>query len=240
MEPLMNARLNIVLVHGAWADGSSWSAVIQRLQADGYNVTAPQFPESSLAADVARLRQVLARQDGPTLVAGHSYGGQIITALGTDAPNVVGLVYIAGFGLDEGESIGALLAQGPFGPALAHLDIDQQSFAWIPEDDFVNHFAADVDPVKARVMYAVQQPLHWSTLEDVMGVPAWKSQPSWFLIADGDQAIPPEAQRQFAARMGATTIEVSTNHVAMVSHPDEVLNIITTAAEAVQEGQLNA
>jgi pimeloyl-ACP methyl ester carboxylesterase len=236
----MNARLNIVLVHGAWADGSSWSAVIQRLQADGYNVTAPQFPESSLAADVARLRQVLARQDGPTLVAGHSYGGQIITALSTDAPNVVGLVYIAGFGLDEGESIGALLAQGPFGPALAHLDIDQQSFAWIPEDDFVNHFAADVDPVKARVMYAVQQPLHWSTLEDVMGVPAWKSQPSWFLIADGDQAIPPEAQRQFAARMGATTIEVSTNHVAMVSHPDEVLNIITTAAEAVQERQLSA
>jgi pimeloyl-ACP methyl ester carboxylesterase len=236
----MNARLNIVLVHGAWADGSSWSAVIQRLQADGYNVAAPQFPESSLAADVARLRQVLARQDGPTLVAGHSYGGQIITALGTDAPNVVGLVYIAGFGLDEGESIGALLAQGPFGPALAHLDIDQQSFAWIPEDDFVNHFAADVDPVKARVMYAVQQPLHWSTLEDVMGVPAWKSQPSWFLIADGDQAIPPEAQRQFAARMGAATIEVSTNHVAMVSHPDEVLNIITTAAEAVQERQLSA
>jgi pimeloyl-ACP methyl ester carboxylesterase len=236
----MNARPNIVLVHGAWADGSSWSAVIQRLQADGYNVTAPQFPESSLAADVARLRQVLARQDGPTLVAGHSYGGQIITALGTDAPNVVGLVYIAGFGLDEGESIGGLLAQGPYGPALAHLDIDQQSFAWVPEDDFVNHFAADVDPVKARVMYAVQQPLHWSTLEDVMGVPAWKSLPSWFLVADGDQAIPPDAQRQFAGRMGATTIEVPTNHVAMVSHPDEVLNLITTAAEAVQDRQLSA
>jgi pimeloyl-ACP methyl ester carboxylesterase len=236
----MNARLNIVLVHGAWADGSSWSAVIERLQADGYSVTAPQFPESSLAADVARLRQVLARQDGPTLVAGHSYGGQIMTALGSDAPNVVGLVYIAGFGLDEGESIGALLAQGPFGPALAHLDIDQQSFAWLPEDDFVNHFAADVDPVKARVMYAVQQPLHWSTLEDVMGVPAWKALPSWFLIADGDQAIPPDAQRQFAARMRATTIEVPTNHVAMVSHPDEVLNIITTAAEAVQDRQLSS
>ena len=235
----MNDRPNIVLVHGAWADGSSWSAVIERLQADGYNVTAPQFPESSLAADVARLRQVLARQDGPTLVAGHSYGGQIMTALSTDAPNVVGLVYIAGFGLDEGESIGALLAQGPYGPALANLDIDQQSFAWIPEDDFINHFAADVDPVKARVMYAVQQPLHWSTLEDVMGVPAWKSLPSWFLVAEGDQAIPPDAQRQFAGRMGATTIEVPTNHVAMVSHPDEVLNFITTAAEAVQNNQLS-
>jgi pimeloyl-ACP methyl ester carboxylesterase len=227
-------RPNIVLVHGAWADGSSWSAVIERLQADGYKVTAPQFPESSLAADVARLREVLSRQDGPTVVAGHSYGGQIMTALGTDAPNVVGLVYIAGFGLDEGESIGALLEQGPVSPALTHLDIDQQSFAWIPEDDFVNHFAADVDPVKARVMFAVQQPLHWSALGDVMGVPAWKSLPSWFLIADGDQAIPPDAQRQFAARMGATTIEVPTNHVAMVSHPDEVLNFITTAVEAVQ------
>jgi pimeloyl-ACP methyl ester carboxylesterase len=227
-------RPNIVLVHGAWADGSSWSAVIERLQADGYKVTAPQFPESSLAADVARLREVLSRQDGPTVVAGHSYGGQIMTALGTDAPNVVGLVYIAGFGLDEGESIGALLEQAPVSPALAHLDIDQQSFAWIPEDDFVNHFAADVDPVKARVMFAVQQPLHVSTLGDVMGVPAWKSLPSWFLIADGDQAIPPDAQRQFAARMGATTIEVPTNHVAMVSHPDEVLNFITTAVEAVQ------
>jgi pimeloyl-ACP methyl ester carboxylesterase len=229
----MTAQPNIVLVHGAWADGSSWSAVIQHLQADGYHVTAPQFGLTRLADDVARLRQVLARQPGPTLVAGHSYGGQIITALGTDAPNVVGLVYVAGMGLDEGESIGALLEQGPFGPALAHLDVDPQGFAWIPEDDFVNHFAADVDPVKARVMCAVQQPLHWSALEEVMGVPAWKALPSWFLIADGDQAIPPEAQRQWAPRMGATTVEVATNHVAMVSHPDQVLQLIRTAAQAV-------
>jgi pimeloyl-ACP methyl ester carboxylesterase len=229
----MTAQPNIVLVHGAWADGSSWSAVIQRLQADGYSVTAPQFPMTALADDVARLRQVLTRQDGPTLVAGHSYGGQIITALGTDAPNVVGLVYIAAFGLDEGESIGALLEKAPAGPALAHLDVDPQGFAWVPEDDFVNHLAADVDPVKARVMCAVQQPLHWSSLGEVMGVPAWKSLPSWFLIADGDQAIPPDAQRVFAPRMGATTVEVSTNHVAMVSHPDDVLQIIRTAAEAV-------
>jgi len=224
----------IVLVHGAWADGSSWSAVVERLQADGYTVTAPQFPLNSLADNVARLREVLARQQGPTLVAGHSYGGQIITALGTDAPNVVGLVYIAGFGLDEGESIGALLQQGPPTPALAHLDVDKQGFAWLPEDDFVNHFAADVDPVKARVMYAVQQPLAGSALNEVMGVPAWKSHPTWFLVADGDQAIPPDAERQFAARMGATTVEVSTNHVAMVSHPDDVLRLIKTAAEAVQ------
>ncbi|MGB6581611.1 MAG: alpha/beta hydrolase [Streptosporangiaceae bacterium] len=231
----MNARPNVVLVHGAWADGSCWSAVIERLQADGYNVTAPQFPESSLAADVARLRQVLDRQDGPTIVAGHSYGGQIMTALGTDGPNVAGLVYIAAFGLDEGESIGGLLAQGgPPTPALAHLDIDKQGFAWVPEDDFVNHFAADVDPVKARVMFAVQQPLATSTFEDVMGVPAWKSHPSWFLVAADDQAIPPDAERQFAKRMGATTVEVPTGHVAMVSHPDEVAQLIETAAKTVQ------
>ncbi len=154
----MSTSPNIVLVHGAWADGSSWSAVIPRLQAEGYKVTAPQFPMTTLADNVARLRLVLSRQDGPTIVAGHSYGGQIMTALGTDAPNVVGLVYIAAFGLDEGESIGALLEQGPPTPALAHLDIDSEGFAWLPEDDFVDHFAADVDPAKAKVMYAVQQP----------------------------------------------------------------------------------
>src|SRR5262245_3740845 len=223
---------NIVLVHGAWADGSSWSAAIARLQAAGYRVTAPQFALTRLADDVARLRQVLARQDGPTVVAGHSYGGQIMTALGTDAPNVVGLVYIAAFGLDEGESIGALLQQGPPTPALAHLDIDSAGFAWLPEDDFVNHFAADVDPVTARVMFAVQQPLHTSSLTDVMGVPAWRSLPSWFLVADGDQAIPPDAERQFAARMGADTVEIASNHVAMVSHPDDALERIVTAASA--------
>jgi pimeloyl-ACP methyl ester carboxylesterase len=228
----MTALPNIVLVHGAWADGSSWSAVIEHLQADGYTVTAPQFPMTRLADDVARLRQVLARQNGPTIVAGHSYGGQIITALGTDTPNVVGLVYVAAFGLDEGESFSALLEQGPQGPALAHLDVDQHGFAWLPEYDFVHHFAADVDPVKAKVMFAVQQPLHWSALGEVMGVPAWKSLPTWFLIADGDQAIPPEAQRQFAPRMGATTVEVQTNHVAMVSHPDDVLQLIKSAAQA--------
>jgi pimeloyl-ACP methyl ester carboxylesterase len=229
----MTPRPNIVLVHGAWADGSCWSAVIERLLADGYNVTAPQFPESSLAADVARLRQVLARQDGPTVVTGHSYGGQIMTALGTDAPNVVGLVYIAAFGLDQGETIGGLLAQGPPTPALAHLDIDKEGFAWLPEDDFVNHFAGDVDPVKARVMYAVQQALAASTLEDVMGVPAWKSQPSWYLVAENDEAIPPDAERQFASRMGASTIEVPSGHVAMVSHPDAVTQLTETAAQAV-------
>ncbi len=229
----MSTSPNIVLVHGAWADGSSWSPVIERLQANGYNVTAPQFPETSLADDVARLRHVLSLQSGPTLVAGHSYGGQIMTALGTDAPNAVGLVYIAAFGLDEGESIGALLKQGPPTPALAHLDIDSQGLAWLPEDDFVNHFAADIDPVEAKALHAVQQPLAASTLGDVMGTPAWKSLPTWFLVADGDQAIPPDAERQFAKRMGATTVEIASNHLAMLSHPDDVVTLIETAAQAL-------
>jgi len=227
----VNTLPNIVLVHGAWADGSSWSAVIERLQADGYNVTAPQFPLTTLADNVARLREALDLQNGPTIVAGHSYGGQIMTALGTNAPNVVGLVYIAAFGLDEGESIGALLSQGPVTPALAHLSIDKQGFAWLSEDDFVNHFAADVDPVKAKVMYAVQQALAASALGDVMGLPAWKSLPTWYLVAADDQAIPPDAERQFAKRMGATTVEVPSSHVAMVSHPDDVVKLIETAAQ---------
>jgi pimeloyl-ACP methyl ester carboxylesterase len=174
---------NVVLVHGAWADGSCWSSVIERLQADGYHVTAPQFPMTTLDDDVARLRQVLAVQDGPAIVAGHSYGGQIMTALGTGAPNVAGLVYIAAFGIDEGESLGGLLARGPVTPALQHLITDEQGFTWLSEDDFVNHFAADVDPVRARVMYAVQQALAASSFGNVMGVPAWKSQPTWYLVA---------------------------------------------------------
>ena len=229
----MSKTPNIVLVHGAWADGSCWSAVIRALQAKDYTVTAPQFPETSLAADVARLRQVLRRQNGPTVVAGHSYGGQIMTALGTDAPNVAGLVYIAAFGLDEGESLGALLSQGPVTPALAHLFTDSRGFGWLSEDDFVNHFAGDVEPTRARVLYAVQQALASSAFTDVMGVPAWKSLPSWYLVAQNDEAIPPEAERLFASRMSATTIEVPSSHVAMLSHPQEVTDLIEKAAEAV-------
>ena len=229
----MNGRPKIVLIHGAWADGSCWSSVIERLQADGLEVRAPQFPMNSLADDVARLRQVLEFQDGPTIVVGHSYGGQIMTALGAEAPNVVGLVYIAAFALDEGESLGALLSQGPVTPALTHLFTDARGFAWLSEDDFVNHFAGDVDPTQAKVLYAVQQPLATSAFGDVMGAPAWKTLPSWYLVAQNDEALPPDAERQFAARMGATTVEIPSSHVAMVSHANEVADLIEKAANAV-------
>jgi pimeloyl-ACP methyl ester carboxylesterase len=224
----MHARSNIVLVHGAWADGSSWSSVIERLQADGYHVTAPQFRLTSVADDVARLRHVLALQGGPTVIAGHSYGGLVMSALGTNAPNVVGLVYIAAFALDEGESLGGLLAEGPPAPALAHQVVDEEGFVWLTEDDFVD--AGDTDPVKAKVLYAVQQPLAASALGDVMTVPAWKFLPSWYLVAQNDQALPPDAQRSFAKRMNATTIEVPSGHLAIVSHPTDVVRLIETAA----------
>jgi pimeloyl-ACP methyl ester carboxylesterase len=229
----MPASPNLVLVHGAWADGSCWSAVIERLQADGFTVTAPQFPMTALADDVERLRHVLRLQSGPTVVAGHSYGGQIMTALGTDAPNAIGLVYIAAFGLDEGESIGALLQAGPPPPALANLSIDDKGFAWLPQDDFVGHFAADVDPAQAKVMHAVQQPLHTNALGQEMSTPAWKSLPTWYMVAEHDEAIPPEAEMQFAQRMGATAVEVASSHVPMVSHPDAVVELIETAAASV-------
>jgi pimeloyl-ACP methyl ester carboxylesterase len=232
-EGTEDVKPNIILVHGAWADGSSWTPVIERLQAQGYNVIAPQFPLTGLADNVAKLQQVLARVEGPTIVAGHSYGGQIITAGAVDQPNVVGLVYIAAFGLDEGESIGALLAQGEPTPALAHLQFDAQGFGWLPQDDFVNHFAADVDPALSNVMWATQQPIHAVSLEDVMTVPAWKSLPSWYMVATNDEAIPPDAERLFAGRMGATTVEIESSHVPMASQPDAVVDLIVTAAESV-------
>jgi pimeloyl-ACP methyl ester carboxylesterase len=228
MEP-NKFRTNVVFIHGAWADGSSWSAVIEQLQAQGHKVMAPQFPLSSLGDDVARLRQVLALQDGPTVLVGHSYGGQIMTALGENAPNVVGLVYIAAFALDKGESLGGLLAQGPVTPALANRFVDDSGFVWLSDDDFVSHFAADVDPARARVLSAVQQPLAAGAFDEVMAVPAWQSLPSWYLVATDDEALPPDAERQFATRMGATVIEVPSGHLAMVSHPEDVTKLIESA-----------
>jgi pimeloyl-ACP methyl ester carboxylesterase len=229
----MSSGINptIVLVHGAFADGSSWSGVIQRLQAKGYNVIAPQFPLTSLQADVARLRQVLVTLSGPAIVAGHSYGGQVITALGSDPENIVGLVYIAAFGLEEGETVAGVGANYPVPPALARLRVDQQGFGWLPQDDFVRLFAADVDPIQANVMYAAQQPVSTSVFGDVMGIPAWKRLPSWYMVATSDQAISPDEERFFAKRMGATVAEVASSHVPMVSHPDDVANLIVKAAQ---------
>ena len=227
----MTEQPNVVFIHGAFADGSCWSAVVEDLQGKGYEVTAPQFPQTSLADDVARLRQALAWQSGPTIVVGHSYGGQVMTALGADTAKVAGLVYIAAFGLDEGETISGVNAGYSPPRALANLIVDGQGFGRVPEDDFVGHFAADIDPARAKVMHAAQQAVSMSVFEDTMGTPAWKSLPSWYLVATNDEAINPDAERMFAERMGAETVEVPSSHVAMVSHPDAVTQLVEAAAK---------
>jgi pimeloyl-ACP methyl ester carboxylesterase len=142
---------------------------------------------------------------------------------------------VAAFGLDDGESIGALLGQGEPTPALAHIRTDDQAFAWLPQDAFLAHFAPDVDPADASIMYAVQQPLAWSALDDVMGTPAWKNLPSWFAVAQHDEVIPPDAERLFAQRMGATVVELASSHVVMVSHAEETADLIETAVQDVTE-----
>lgn len=227
---------NVVLVHGAWADGSSWSGVVERLQAANYNVTAVQLPLSSLADDVASVRQVLNLQTGPTIVVGHSYGGVVIGELGTDAPNVVGLVFVAAFALDEGGSVQGLLANGA-PPSLESLRPDALGYLWFDPAGFVEFFAPDVDPIQARVMAAVQKPVNSVNFGTPAGVQAWTLLPSWYLVAADDQIIPPDAQRGMAAHIGATVVEVEASHVAMVSHPDEVVALIETAATAVSGGE---
>ncbi|MBZ0291080.1 MAG: alpha/beta hydrolase [Anaerolineae bacterium] len=230
----MSTLPNIVLVHGAFANGSGWSSVIEHLQAEGYNVIAPTFPLTSVEADVARLRQVLNSLTGPTLVVGHSYGGQVITQLGTDAPNVAGLIYVAAFALEEGETINGIYADAEEpAPALANLRVDEQGFAWLLEDDFLNYFASDVDSVQAQVMQASQQPPALILFDNVTGMPAWKSLPSWYLLTTNDDAILPQTQRFMAQRVGATVVEVDSSHVPMVSHPDGVVALIETAAQSI-------
>ena len=225
----MSDKPTIVLVHGAWTDSSSWTAVIESLQADGYMVAAPSFPGTSLAADVARLRQILRRQSGPVVLAGHCYGGQIMTALGSDSSQVTALVYVAAFGLNEGESLGTVLANAAPTAALAHLIVDEHDVAWIPEEDFLKYFAADLDPVNARVLCAVQQGLSMRSLDDVMGAPAWRSHRTWYLVATNDDAIPPDLEWMFARRMGAHTVEVASSHLVIISHPNEVVELIKAA-----------
>ena len=190
----------------------------------------------SLADDVARLRQVLSLHAGPTLAVGHSYGGQIMTALGEDTSNVVGLVYIAAFGLDQGESIGALLQAGPPTPALAHLNIDSRGFAWLPEEDYVGQFARRYRSRQSQGdVRRAAGPLRLDARRRD-GRPGLEALPTWYLVASEDQAIPPDAERAFAKRMGATTVEIASNHCAMVSHPGDVVSLIETAAQSVAAG----
>jgi pimeloyl-ACP methyl ester carboxylesterase len=220
---------NIVLVHGAFADGSSWSKVIKILQAKGYHVTAVQNPLTSFADDVAATNRALAQQTGPVILVGHSWGGVVITEAGVD-PKVVGLVYVAAFGPDAGEVVGDLGKPYPPPPALAAPIVDKDGFMTLPTDSVVKHFASDLPPGEARVVAATQGPVHVSAFATKVSNVAWKTKPSWFIVSRLDGAIPPDEERFFAKRMQATTTELNTSHVAMLSKPNEVAAVIMDAA----------
>lgn len=220
---------NIVLVHGAFADGSSFNKIIPILQAKGFNVTAVQHPMTTLADDVAAVKRALAVQDGPVILAAHSWGGVVITESGND-PKVAGLVYIAAFGPDVGESINALGKGQPPSPAIASLLVDKQGFGRLPTDAVLKHFVQDLPRAEGLVVAATQGPAHVGLFDAKLATAAWKTKPAWFIVAKRDQTIAPDAERFFAQRMKATTLELDSDHVAMLSKPNEVANVIMDAA----------
>ena len=220
---------NIVLVHGAFADGSSWAKVITILQAKGYHVTAVQNPLTSLADDVAATNRALAQQDGPVILVGHSWAGVVITEAGMD-PKVAGLVYVAAFGPDQGEAVGELGKAYPPPPALAAPIVDKQGFMSLPTDAVVKHFASDLPASEARVLAATQGPIALSAFGAHVSGVAWKTKPSWYIVSKLDSAIAPDEERFFAKRMKATTTELNTSHVPMLSQPKAVATVIMDAA----------
>jgi pimeloyl-ACP methyl ester carboxylesterase len=230
----MTNNINILLVHGAWADASSWSKVILLLRAKGYNVIAAQIPLTSLSDDIAVTRRMLADNKGPTILVGHSYGGAVITGAGTDSPDVKALVYITAFGLDEGESLASLAAQGPPSPGSQAVAPDQFGFLWINREKFHASFAADATDDEAAVMATVQRPLSVASFTDAETSVAWKTLPSWYLICTDDHMIPPPAQELMATRMKATVRKVASSHAPFISHPQDVVDIIVLAAESLK------
>jgi pimeloyl-ACP methyl ester carboxylesterase len=232
----------IVLVHGAFADASGWAGTITRLEDRGYTVLAPANPLRGVPTDSAYIASVLATIHGPIVLVGHSYGGEVITNAATGNPNVKALVYIAAFAPDQGETSGGILARFP-GSMLTPPNLILRPYP-LPhgtgEDAYINPvvfrqaFCADCSPSTAAVMAATQRPGAVTTLSEPSGVPAWKTIPSWYLVASQDHAIPPAAERFMAARMHAHTVQINSSHAAMVSHPGPVTDLILSAAEAVQ------
>lgn len=220
---------NIVLVHGAFADGSSWSKVITLLQAKGYKVTAVQNPLTSFADDVAATKRALAQQDGPAILVGHSWGGFVITEAGSD-PKVAGLVYVAAFGPDVGETVPSLGKDYPPPPTFAAPIVDATGYMSLPEDAVVKHFASDLPPAEARLVYATQGATNTSVFAATVSAPAWKTKPSWYIVSKLDGAIDPNEERFFAKRMKARTTELNASHVPMLSQPKEVTAVIIDAA----------
>jgi len=234
---------SIVLVHGAWADSSSWNAVASRLQHDGYTVYVPPNPLLGLRYDPAFLRDFLSTLSGPVILVGHSYGGAVITNAATGNTNVKALVYIAAFAPARGETSGGILAKFP-GSMLTPQNLILRPFpqpdgstgedAYINPSVFREAFCADCSARTAAVMAATQRPAALATLSEPSGVPAWKTIPSWYLVASQDHAIPPAAERFMADRMHAHTVQINSSHAAMVSHPGPVADLILSAAQALR------
>ena len=225
---------NIVLVHGAFADGSSWAKVIRILQAKGYNVTAVQNPLTSFTDDVAATNRTLALQTGPVILVGHSWGGAVITEAGVD-PKVVGLVYVAAFAPDSDEVVGDIAKSYPPPPTFVAPIIENEGFISLPTETIVKHFAWDLPAAEARVLAASQGPIIASAFGTKVSNVAWKTKPSWYIVATKDQAIAPDEERFFAKRMKAMTTELDTSHVPMLSKPKDVAAVIMDAAAKAAE-----
>jgi pimeloyl-ACP methyl ester carboxylesterase len=219
---------NVVLVHGAYADGSSWSEVIPLLQEAGLHVTSVQNPLTSFADDVDATKRILALQDGPTVLVGHSYAGMVISETGVD-PKVTALVYVAARAPDAGEDYPALAAKFP-APAASNGLVHQGGFAELSEDAFVHYFAGDLPVAKARVLYAVQGRISDTLFAAKTTHAAWRSKPSWYAVSKHDEATSPDLERFLAKRMNATTVELASSHVSLIPHPHEIANLILQAA----------
>jgi pimeloyl-ACP methyl ester carboxylesterase len=219
---------NVVLVHGLFADGSCWSEVIPRLQAVGLNVTSVQNPLTTLDEAVASAQRVLARQDGPTVLVGHSFSGMIVTEAGID-PKVSAVVYVAARAPDAGEDYSALAQQFPTPPATAGIVFDGDE-GRLTQTAFLHDFAGDLPEAKAKVLYAVQEPFHKALLTGKTAHAAWRSKPSFYAVSTEDRTINPDLERFMAKRMGAMTIEVKAAHLSLISQPDAIANLILEAA----------
>lgn len=220
---------NIVLVHGLYADGSSWAKVIPLLQAKGYQVTAVQNPTTSLEADVDAVKRTLALQDGPTILVAHSYGGMVISQAGVD-PKVKGLVYVAARAPEAGEDYPALAAKFPPAPAAKGLQWSADGFGVLSQQAFLQDFAGDLPKQEANVFFSVQQPFAKAIATAKTDAAAWQSKPSWYAVSTQDRTINPELQRFMAKRMNAHTIELAASHVSLISHPREIADLIEEAA----------
>jgi pimeloyl-ACP methyl ester carboxylesterase len=230
----MSEASNVVLVHGGFVDGSGWEGVYHLLKQDGLNVGIVQNPTLSLHGDVAATRQVLDQQDGPTVLVGHSYGGAVVTEAGTH-DKVAALVFIAAFAPDQGESVSTLIADPPPGAPVPPILPPQDGFLFLDREKFAASFAADVPAAQAAFMADAQTPWGLDALNGAVSVPAWRSKPSWYLVATDDRMIPPPAQRAMAERAGATVSEAPGSHAIYVSKPAVVADVIATAARSVRE-----